>query len=299
MEADRCVMQKAGRKSGMKILITGANGYLGQGIVKQLLDDGVYVVAAGHTADMIDKRAEIRCCDLFGVENPYEYFGKPDAVLHLAWHNGFKHSAESHIAELPDHYMFLKKLIEEGIHKVTVMGSVHEIGFYEGSVDENTPANPQSLYGIAKNALRQAVEIKCKECGTEFQWIRGFYIVGNTSHGCSIFSKITEAENENKKEFPFTTGMNQFDFIDYDRFCRQVSAVTEQDDVSGIINCCSGRPERIGDRVERFIKDNNYHIKLQYGAFPERTYDSKAIWGNSKKIESIIEKKKEQGNYNA
>ena len=27
----------------MKILVTGANGYLGKGVVKQLLDDGVEI----------------------------------------------------------------------------------------------------------------------------------------------------------------------------------------------------------------------------------------------------------------
>lgn len=272
----------------MKILVTGANGYLGQGIVKQLLDDGVDVVAAGRETDSIDIRADVKCCDLFDIENPYEYFGRPDVVLHLAWHNGFKHCAESHITELPEHYLFLKKMIDGGISKVTVMGSVHEIGFYEGSVDENTPTNPQSLYGIAKNALRQAIELKCNECGTVFQWIRGYYIVGNTSSGCSIFSKITEAETNHKAEFPFTTGINQFDFIDYDRFCYQVAATIEQNDINGIINCCSGRPEKIGERVEQFIRDNQYRIKLQYGAFPERPYDSKAIWGNSSKIEKIM-----------
>ena len=273
----------------MKILVTGANGYLGQGITKQLLDDGLDVIATDHGTDNIDIRAKIKCCNLFDIEDPYNYFEKPDAVLHLAWRNGFKHSAESHILELPSHYMFLKRMIDGGIKKITVMGSVHEVGFYEGSVDDTTPTNPQSLYGISKNSLRQAIEIKCKENDVEFQWIRGYYIVGNTSYGCSVFSKITEAENEHKTEFPFTTGMNQFDFIDYDEFCHQVSAVVRQNKINGIINCCSGRPERIGDRVERFIKDNGYLIKLKYGAFPERSYDSKAIWGNSKKIEAIIE----------
>ena len=37
-----------------------------------------------------------------------------------------------------------------------------------------------------------------------------------------------------------------------------------------------------------FIKDNNYSIKLQYGAFKDRPYDSKAIWGNDQKIKKII-----------
>lgn len=67
------------------------------------------------------------------------------------------------------------------------MGSMHEIGFYEGSINENTPTNPQSLYGISKNALRQAIEVDTKENDILFQWIRGFYIVGNAKSGCSIF----------------------------------------------------------------------------------------------------------------
>lgn len=67
------------------------------------------------------------------------------------------------------------------------MGSMHEIGFYEGSINENTPTNPQSLYGISKNALRQAIQVDAKQNDILFQWIRGFYIVGNAESGCSIF----------------------------------------------------------------------------------------------------------------
>ena len=35
----------SGKEKNMKILVTGANGYLGQGIVKELLDNGHNVVA--------------------------------------------------------------------------------------------------------------------------------------------------------------------------------------------------------------------------------------------------------------
>ena len=59
---------------------------------------------------------------------------------------------------------------------------------------------------------------------TNWQWLRGYYIVGHSEFGCSIFSKITAAEKEGKTEFPFTMGQNQFDFIDYDDFCAQVAA---------------------------------------------------------------------------
>ena len=71
------------------------------------------------------------------------------------------------------------------------MGSMHEIGFFEGSINENTPAHPQSLYGISKNALRHAFELLSKEFSFDYQWLRGYYIVGNSKYGSSIFSKIS------------------------------------------------------------------------------------------------------------
>lgn len=96
-----------------------------------------------------------------------------------------------------------------------------------------------------------------------------------------------------KKTFPFTTGQNQYDFLDYDDFCKQVVAAISQNKVNGIINICSGKPEKLSDRVEKFIRDNNYDIKLEYGSFPDRPYDSKAVWGNDKKISEILKNEKD------
>lgn len=276
----------------MKILVTGANGYLGQGIVKQLLDRNQEVVAAGFKTDMVDDRATKIECNIFNIESPYEYFGKPDAILHLAWKDGFVHNSDSHIMDLPLHYMFLKKMVESGIKNISVMGSMHEIGFYEGCVDSNTSCKPMSLYGIGKNALRESVELLSDRFSFEYKWLRGYYIVGNSENGSSIFSKIVQAEKRGDKSFPFTTGKNQYDFIDYDDFCKQVVSAICQSKVNGIINICSGFPEKLSDRVERFIADNNFKIKLDYGRYPDRPYDSKAIWGNNKKILSIIDNEK-------
>lgn len=278
----------------MKILVTGANGYLGQGIVRQLLDDGNIVIAADFQLNNVDSRAEKKECDLFSLTNPYLYFDKPDVLLHLAWRNGFVHNAISHIEDLQSHYKFLKEMVDSGIKQVAVMGTMHEVGFFEGSINENTPTHPQSLYGVAKDALRNTLFIMTKDKGTIVQWLRGYYIVGNSKFGSSIFSKITAAESEGKTSFPFTSGQNQWDFIDYDEFCKQVAATVEQTEINGIINICSGRPEKLADRVERFIRDNNYHIKLAYGTFPDRPYDSKAVWGDDSKIQKILKNREEK-----
>ena len=273
----------------LKILVTGANGYLGQGIVRSILNNGHCVVATDFNTQFVDERAERIACNLFEVDNPYSFFGEPDVLLHLAWRDGFVHYSSAHIDDLPKHYAFIKKMVDGGIQQVAVMGSMHEIGFFEGSINESTPCHPTTPYGIGKNALRDLTQMICKQKNIVFQWLRGYYIVGNSKFGSSIFSKITAAVDEGKTEFPFTLGQNQYDFIDYPDFCAQVAAVVGQKNEQGIINICSGKPEKLADRVERFIKENDYRIKLQYGAFPDRPYDSKAIWGNDTKIRRIME----------
>lgn len=272
----------------MKILVTGANGYLGQGVVKELLNLNCEVIATDFKLDNVDNRAKKIIGNLFDIENPYEYFEKPDVVLHMAWRDGFKHYSDNHIIDLSQHYTFLKKLIESGIKKVAVMGTMHEIGFWEGAIKANTPCNPLSLYGISKNALRECIEMMASQNNIQYQWLRGYYIVGNSQYGSSIFSKITSSVKEGKKEFPFTMGQNQYDFIDYNEFCLQVAKAVSQDTINGIINICSGKPEKLADRVEKFIKDNNYDINLIYGAYPDRPYDSKAVWGDNTNIQKIL-----------
>lgn len=279
----------------MKVLVTGANGYLGQGIVKAIINNGNEVIAADMKTEYVDSCAEKRDCDIFKIENPYEYFGKPDVLLHLAWRDGFVHYSDAHIDDLPKHFAFIKHFAEAGCKHIAVMGSMHEIGFFEGSINENTPCNPTTLYGIGKNTLRQLTQILCKKNNVIFQWLRGYYIVGNSKFGSSIFSKITAAVEEGKKEFPFTLGQNQYDFIDYLDFCKQVAKTIGQEKEQGIINICSGRPEKLSDRVERFIKENNYDIKLKYGSFPDRPYDSKAVWGDDYKIKRIMTETEETG----
>lgn len=264
----------------MKILVTGANGYLGRGIVKTLLDDGNAVVATDLKLDGVDSRAILKEANLFEITNPYEYFEKPDTVLHLAWRDGFIHNSDAHMADLHNHCEFIRKICESDIQKIAVMGTMHEIGFYEGSIDEHTTCNPMNLYGIAKDALRKITKLYAQQNNIIFQWIRAFYIVGNSEYGNSIFSKIVAAEHAGQSSFPFTTGENQYDFIDYDDFCKLASKIVEQDKINGIINCCSGKPEKLRDRVERFINENGFKIKLEYGAYPSRDYDSIAVWGN-------------------
>lgn len=274
----------------MRILVTGANGYLGQGIIRELLALGQEVIAVDCNVPKMDATIDFIACNLFEVEDPYNYFHMPDILLHLAWRDGFVHYSDAHIEDLPGHYEFIKRMCDSDIKKIVVMGSMHEVGFFEGSIKDDTACNPVTPYGISKNALRNLTRMLCIQRKKDFMWLRGFYVVGNSICGSSIFSKIASAALKGEKTFPFTQGQNQFDFIDYDDFCYKTVCALVQTEISGIVNICSGHPEKLSERVERFIEENEYHIKLSYGVFPDRPYDSKAVWGDSTKIDKIVRK---------
>lgn len=275
-----------------KILVTGANGYIGRHVVKKLLDKGISVIACDVNTSEVDERAERKTLDLFNLPagNVYEQLGSPDVSLHMAWRNGFVHNSPTQMGDLSAHYRFLTAMMEGGLKHVAVMGSMHEVGYWEGAIDENTPCNPLSMYAIAKDALRRAMTVYCKQNGVILQWIRGFYILGDDKHNNSIFTKLLKAAEEGKKTFPFTTGKNKYDFMNVDELAGQIAAVVTQDNVNGVINCCTGKPMSLAERVEKFIEEHNLDIKLEYGAFPDRPYDSPCIYGDATKINKIMKK---------
>ena len=272
-----------------RVLVTGANGYIGRKVVDALLALGYKVTSTDFKCDQINPKADCVEIDLFNNNaNLYELFLKPNRVIHLAWKDGFNHNAPSHIEFLPKHFAFLKSLIDAGVKNVAVMGSMHEVGFYEGEVKEDTPCNPLSLYGISKNALRQSLMVLNKNNDFNLYWLRGYYIFGNDEKNHSIFTKLLEKEAQGEKLFPFTTGENQYDFISIENLALEIALASVQNEVTGIINVCSGKPLSLKDMVESFIEKNNLKIRLNYGVFPSRPYDSKIIYGDPSKIKQIV-----------
>ena len=272
-----------------KILVTGAGGYIGRHVVKILLDMGADVIATDIYVDEIDERAIKIKADIFsGSKNIFEELGSSDACFHMAWKDGFVHNSNTHMEMLSKHYEFIRTMTDSGLKQIAVMGTMHEIGFYEGSINENTPCNPTTMYGIAKDTLRRSILLMLKDKDVIVQWLRAYYIYGDDKKNHSIFAKIIMAEEENKLVFPFTTGKNKYDFITVDDLAKQLSSCVMQEEVKGIINCCSGKPISLAEKVEEFIIENGFKIKLKYGAFPDREYDSPAIWGDNEKIHGIM-----------
>ena len=273
----------------MKILVTGANGYIGSKVVKTLCDYNINVIATDFQNNNIDNRALFISTNIFEKkDNWFDFFEKPDVCIHLAWRDGFVHDSNKHMLDLSSHFEFLTNLIDNGLSTLVCMGTMHEVGYWEGVIDEKTPCNPLSQYGIAKNALRMALDLYTTKKTCKFMWLRAYYIFGDDLYGNSIFCKIRQAVNDGKKTFPFTLGKNKYDFIHIDNLAKQISMCALQDKVLGVINCCSGKPVSLAEQIEWYISHNNLSITLEYGKYPDRPYDSPCVYGDNSKILKIV-----------
>lgn len=273
----------------MKYLVTGGAGYVGVHVVEALLRNGHEVVVASRSENINNKSKAnyIKIDILENNKNIFDDTGKPDVVIHLAWEDGFFHNSKSHFENLPRHLNFIENMLSSGLKHIVGVGTMHEIGYHVGPVTDMTPTFPLHAYGVSKNFLRSAQSILCKEYGAVDQWIRCFYITGDDHLNNSIFAKLLAADNSGKKEFPLNSGELLYDFISVHDLASMIVDVSQQSEIQGIINCCSGDPITLKSMVLKFIHDNKLNIVPKWGEFPLRPYDSRAIWGDVEKINII------------
>jgi nucleoside-diphosphate-sugar epimerase len=280
------------------VVITGAAGYIGSHVVRAVADLGfepVAVVRPGRVVEL-DPRARVVEADILATSfDVAQLVGDGTAAfVHLAWQDGFVHNAPSHMAHLSAHFSLLTAVADAGVPRIAALGTMHEVGYWEGAITEETPTNPRSLYGVAKDALRRATHIALSE-RVEFAWLRCYYIYGDDRRNNSIFARLLEAVDAGKATMPFTSGKNLYDFIDVDELADQIALAAVTPGVTGVLNCSSGEPTSLADRVEGFIRENDLPIALEYGAFPDRPYDSPGVWGDATRIREVVAAHAAQG----
>lgn len=281
-----------------KVLVTGATGFIGNYVVQQLLQMNCSVIATSvneQKAEQYEWFNAVRYIPLDlnevseGIDY-YDFFEKPDRLIHLAWEGLPNYKSLFHIEEnLPRHFAFLKNLIGGGLHDITITGTCLEYGLQEGTLSEDMPCLPSNPYAIAKDSLRKFVEELSKTKSINFKWIRLFYLYGKGQNPNSLLSQLDKAVKAGEAIFNMSGGEQVRDYLPVEEVACIIATTALQENITGIINCCSGEPVSIKKFVEDYCDKNNISIKLNLGYYPYTDYEPMRFWGDTQKLNQMME----------
>ena len=282
------------------ILVTGATGFIGNYVVKQLLEKGHEVMATSADGNKASKMEwfdkvsykELNFENLHQGTNYFEFFENPEKIIHLAWEGLPNYKLLFHYeVNLHRHYFFLKNMIENGCRDVTVTGTCFEYGMKEGSLTELMCTEPANPYALAKDTLNKFLhELSKKETFTQ-RWVRLFYLYGKGQNPGSLFSQLQIALDNNQKVFNMSGGEQVRDYLPVEKAAEYIAMIALQNKVTGSINCCSGKPVTIKQMVEDYIRKAGKPIEPNLGYYPYPDYEPMAFWGDNKKLQQIINEK--------
>jgi dTDP-6-deoxy-L-talose 4-dehydrogenase (NAD+) len=279
-----------------RILVTGATGFIGNYVVKELLKNNCEVIASARSMDkayQFDWFSQVQfiAFDFKGFDNNihyYDYFNRPDALVHLAWEGLPNYTKPFHLDEnLPVHIAFLKNLVLGGLKDVTVTGTCFEYGMKDGCLSEDTATDPANAYAMAKDRLHVFLQELQEEQSFDLKWVRLFYMYGKGQNPNSLLSQLDNAVARGEKMFNMSGGEQVRDYMAVEEVAYSLVKIALQNEVTGTINCCSGCPVTVKQLVEAYIKKNNLDIQLNLGYYPYASYEPMAFWGDNTKLKMI------------
>jgi dTDP-6-deoxy-L-talose 4-dehydrogenase (NAD+) len=281
----------------MKILVTGATGFVGNHVIEYLLDKKHNVIATARNVEKIEHFEWFPSVQYlpFDINSAYDksalfdYFGQPDKLIHLAWEGLPNFNSPIHIeSNLMNQYRFLKSYLDAGGKHLLVTGTCFEYGLQDGCLSEDVLPNPITAYGIAKDSLRKFLQLlHSQQNPFIFQWVRLFYIYGQGQQATSIIPQLEAAIERKDAVFNMSGGEQTRDYLPVSKVAEYICRIALQEDITGVINCCSNEPLSVKRLVEDYIKLHSASIQMNLGHYPYTKYEPMHFWGDNTRLKSI------------
>ena len=259
------------------IVLTGATSMLGIALVKQCLEYEVPVLALCRPDTCrryrLPDSALVRVLDsdLAGLADVPTLSEEYDIFYHVAWAHTDKAGRysptlqERNIAHTLEAVALAKRL---GCRRFVGVGSQAEYGRVDSVIRPDTPAHPESAYGIAKYAAGMLSKIACAHSGMEHLWVRVFSVYGANDNNGTLVSTCVEKFAKGE-QVPLTKGEQIWDYLHEDDAGRALFLLGEKG-LPGKTYCLGsgeGHPLRVYLEIIRDVI-NPAMPPLVFGAAP-------------------------------
>lgn len=288
----------------MKILVTGANGFVGKYVVRELLKRNHIVIAGIRNKDHSNNHSLFQIP--FNLKNPSQiekvikeiHF---DAIIHLAAQSKVLTSWEDPLSTLEVNTLATVHLIHcikqhSSQTKLLIVGSSEEYGRTANNYDkipETALCQPQNPYATSKCAASQIALQLAKKHHLQIIYTRPFNHFGpGQSQGFVISdfaAQIATIEKQKTNSVLYVGNTDsERDFLDVRDVSKAYVSLVESNVETGIYNICSEQPRKINDILQHLIQLSNQQITVEIDHNKYRPIDVPKFVGNSAKIRKAI-----------
>ena len=279
----------------MKVLVTGATGFVGRHLVAALLARGCVVRAVARNAETARgmpwiNNVEFVAADIHASDLDIAALTDGiDVLAHLAWPGLPNYRALFHFEHnLMADYRFIKGAVEAGVPQVLVTGTCFEYGMQSGPLSESVEPQPSNPYGLAKHTLQLFLQNLQQEKPFTLQWARLFYLHGEGQNPNSLLAALDRAIDSGDASFNMSGGEQLRDFLSIASAADYLAAIVHQRDFNGVINCASGQPVSVRALVEQRLRERGAALNLNLGHYPYPTHEPMAFWAVTERLQQLL-----------
>jgi nucleoside-diphosphate-sugar epimerase len=228
----------------MRLVVTGATGFVGAEVMKQTASTfpgevvGIARTVPSDEGNIRYVKADLR--DQKAVERLMAQL-RATHLLHLAWDvtPGQYWGSASNLEWLEASLRLFRLFVETGGERIVASGTCAEYDWSDQIlIEERTALRPNSLYGTAKNCLREMLEAAAAQFDVSWAWGRLFWLYGPGERRGRLLSDMADAILAGN-EFATSSGRQRLDYTHVSDAARALLHLLRSEH-EGVVNIGSG-----------------------------------------------------------